>query len=109
MEMAGIPFGIAAWSDIEPIAHPGETGTAFWRTREFGSIHVRMVEYTLGYSADHWCVKGHILFCLEGELSTELHDGRRFVLTRGMSYQVADTAEAHRSSTPTGAKLFIVD
>jgi len=70
---------------------------------------VRMVEYTPGYSADHWCRKGHILLCLEGELSTELEDGRRFVLKPGMSYQVADQAEAHRSSTTAGAKLFIVD
>ena len=47
--------------------------------------------------------------CLEGELHTELKDGRAFVLTPGMSYQVADDTEPHRSSTPVGAKLFIVD
>ena len=68
-----------------------------------------MVEYTPGYLANHWCEKGHILFCLEGELQTELADGRQFVLTAGMSYQVADNAEPHRSSTQTGVKLFIVD
>lgn len=56
-----------------------------------------------------WCSKGHILLCLEGELHTELDDGRSFTLTTGMSYQVADQAEAHRSSTSKGAKLFIVD
>lgn len=83
--------------------------SAFWRTRNFGDIRVRMVAYTPGYLADHWCVKGHILFCLEGELHTELEDGRRFVLTAGMSYQVADQAEPHRSSTAQGARLFIVD
>ena len=70
---------------------------------------MRLVEYSPGYRADHWCVKGHILFCVEGELHTELKDGRTFSLKPGMSYQVADNAEAHRSSTPTGAKLFIVD
>jgi hypothetical protein len=75
----------------------------------FGSIRVRMVEYSAGYLADHWCQKGHILLCLEGELHTELADGRRFVMTAGMSYQVADQAEAHRSSTASGARLFIVD
>ena len=75
----------------------------------FGSIRVRMVEYTPGYVADHWCSKGHILLCLEGELHTELQDGRRFVLQPGMSYQVADGAEAHRSSTAVGARLFVVD
>lgn len=82
---------------------------AYWRTRDFGAIRVRMVDYTPGYLADHWCHKGHILLCLEGELHTELDDGRTFTLRPGMSYQVADRAEAHRSSTPCGARLFIVD
>ncbi len=109
MQMSDIPFGITDWQQIEPAAHQGETGTAYWRTRQFGTIRVRMVEYTPGYRADHWCQKGHILLCLEGELHTELQDGRKFVLKPGMSYQVADNAEAHRSSTPSGAKLFVVD
>jgi hypothetical protein len=82
---------------------------AYWRTLEFGGIRVRMVEYTPGYKADHWCGKGHILLCVEGQLETELQDGRTVTLTPGMSYQVADGAEAHRSSTQGGAKLFIVD
>ena len=109
MQMSDIPFGVTDWSTIDRTEHKGERGLAYWRTRHFGSIRVRLVEYTPGYLADHWCVKGHILFCLEGELHTELADGRQFVLSAGMSYQVADDAEAHRSSTPIGAKLFIVD
>ena len=109
MQMSGIPFGTTDWSAIAPTEHPGETGMAFWRTCQFGTIRVRMVDYTPGYLADHWCSKGHILLCLEGELHTELDDGRTFVLRPGMSYQVADNAEAHRTSTPCGAKLFIVD
>jgi quercetin dioxygenase-like cupin family protein len=109
MQMSDIPFGTTDWSQVERTEHKGETGTAYWRTRQFGSIRVRMVEYTPGYLADHWCVKGHILLCLEGELHTELEDGRVFVLKPGMSYQVADNAEAHRSFTPAGAKLFVVD
>ena len=109
MHMTGIPFGTTDWSAIEPTRHRGETGSALWRTCTFDSMRVRMVEYTPGYSADHWCRKGHILLCLEGELHTELEDGRRFILTPGMSYQVADGAEPHRSSTSTGAKLFIID
>ena len=109
MKLANIAFGTTDWSTIEPTVHHGETGAAYWRTGQFDDIRVRMVEYTPGYLADHWCSKGHILFCLEGELHTELEDGREFVLTSGMSYQVADNAEAHRSSTQTGAKLFIVD
>lgn len=109
MKMSAIPFGTTDWATIPSTQHPGETGSATWRTQTFGTIRVRMVDYTPGYLADHWCQKGHILLCLEGELDTELADGRRFVLKPGMSYQVADNAEPHRSSTAVGAKLFIVD
>lgn len=109
MDIKNIPFGTTDWSQIEPTVHPGTTGLAYWHTRHFDTIRVRLVEYTPGYLADHWCKKGHILLCLEGELHTELADGRQFVLTPGMSYQVADNAEPHRSSTETGVKLFIVD
>ena len=109
MEMNNIPFGTTDWSEVEPTRHSGDSGFALWRTRQFGNIRVRRVEYSQGYLADHWCSKGHILFCLKGELITELEDGRTFTLSPGMSYQVADDAEPHRSSTTTGAILFIVD
>lgn len=109
MNITDLPFTLTDWSDVSPIRHPGETGFALWRTRRFGDLRVRMVEYSPGYLADHWCAKGHILLCLEGELLTELADGRCFKLTPGVSYQVADGAEPHRSSAPTGARLFIVD
>lgn len=107
--MDPFPWEVTDWSRVEPVEHKGETGVALWRTRTFGEIRVRMVEYSAGYSADHWCQKGHVLLCLAGELETELADGRRFVLTPGISYQVADGAEAHRSRTDRGATLFIVD
>jgi hypothetical protein len=109
MQITDIPFGIADWSKIEPTVHAGARGTAYWKTLELGTIRVRMVEYTPGYLADHWCSKGHVLLCLEGRLDTELADGRRFVLTPGVSYHVADGREPHRSSTEVGAKLFVVD
>ena len=109
MRMADIPFGTTEWSAVEPTVHPGDSGTATWRTRSFGGIRVRMVEDSPGYLADHWCSKGHILLCLAGELTTELADGRVFTLTPGTSYQVADGAEPHRSHTRVGARLFIVD
>ena len=109
MQLSDIPFGTTTWSEIEKTEHRGDSGVAYWQTQTFGSIRVRMVEYSPGYLADHWCVKGHILLCLEGELHTELADGRKFILRPGMSYQVADNAEPHRSSTACGAKLFIVD
>ena len=109
MQIADIPFGTTDWSSVEKTEHKGETGTSYWRTRNFGALRVRMLEYSPGYLANHWCQKGHIVFCIEGELHTELEDGRSFVLKPGMSYQVADGAEAHRSSTASGAKLFVVD
>lgn len=109
MNIDDIPFGITDWSSVPRSEHRGETGTAWWRTLQLGTIRVRMVEYSAGYLADHWCSKGHILLCLSGELQTELADGRVYVLTPGMSYQVADGAEPHRSRTATGASLFVVD
>jgi quercetin dioxygenase-like cupin family protein len=109
MQLTGVPFGTTDWSKIDPTAHPGETGMALWRAYQFGSARVRMIEYRPGYLANHWYRKGHILLCLDGRLETELDDGRTFPLAFGMSYQVADNAEAHRSSNDTGAKLFVVD
>ena len=109
MRITATPFGTTDWSAVEPTVHAGTTGEATWRTRHFGDIRVRIVEYSRGYLADHWCTKGHVLLCLAGTLDTELADGRRFTLVPGMSYQVADDAEPHRSSTATGATLFIVD
>jgi len=109
MDMHNIPFGTTDWDDVPVTRHAGDTGEATWRTRQFGDIRVRRVDYSPGYLADHWCSKGHILYCLAGELHTELADGRTFVLRPGMSYQVADNAEPHRSSTAIGAQLFIVD
>lgn len=109
MKISRIPFATTDWSSIARTEHQGESGCAYWRTQTFGDIRVRMVEYTPGYMANHWCTKGHVLLCLAGELHTELADGRNFTLTAGMSYQVADDAEPHRSRTTGGAIPFIVD
>lgn len=109
VDITDIAFGVTDWDAVERITHRGEQGTATWRMRQFGALRVRMVDYSPGYCADHWCSKGHILLCLEGEVETELADGRRFTLRPGMSYQVADGAEPHRSRTAIGATLFIVD
>ncbi len=113
MKISDISFNTIDWAQVAPTRHPGDTGEALWRTQEFSNagnpIRVRLVEYSPGYVADHWCSKGHVLFCLEGELETTLEDARVFVLKPGMSYQVADGAEPHRSATSTGARLFIVD
>jgi hypothetical protein len=110
MKIPPLPFTVTDWSDVVPTVHPGETGQAIWRTFTIGDVRVRQVDYTAGYRADHWCDLGHVLYVLEGELDTELRDGRNFELLPGMSYQVSNDGDAaHRSSTQTGAKLFIVD
>ena len=109
MRMNDIPFGTTDWASVAPTLHKGDAGVATWRTRQFGDIRVRLVDYSPGYVADHWCSKGHIIFCVDGELITDLKDGRSFTLAPGMSYQVADDDGEHRSHTATGAKLFIVD
>ena len=109
MKISGVPFATTDWSRVPVTEHPGETGVALWRTAQAGDVRVRMVEYSPGYLADHWCEKGHILLVLEGELVTELASGERHVLRPGQSYQVADGAAPHRSRSEGGAKLFIVD
>jgi hypothetical protein len=108
MKIEGVPFETIDWSSTPRVAHVGETGVAHWRTREVGNLRVRLVEYSAGYLADHWCERGHVVHVLEGELVTELRTGGRSVLPAGQSYIVAD-GDAHRSSTATGARLLIVD
>ncbi|MBS2023609.1 MAG: DHCW motif cupin fold protein [Deltaproteobacteria bacterium] len=109
MKLTGIPFEIQDLSQLPPTRHAGERGFALWRTREVGNVRVRLVEYSAGYLADHWCKRGHVLHVLEGDLLTELADGRSFKLGAGQTYLVADDDGAHRSSTASGVRLFIVD
>ena len=104
-----IPFQTIDWTLIPKIEHPGESGTAFWQTVEFSGLRVRIVEYSKGYLADHWCQKGHILHCLEGEFVSELKSGEKFILTKGMTYVVTDELSSHRSSTEHGVKVMIID
>ena len=109
MHFGMLPFTTTDWSHVPTTEHPGTTGVAVWRTVQAGAARVRMVDYSPGYVADHWCKRGHVLLVLEGELETDLEDGRTIRLTQGMSYQVADDTMAHRSRTSGGAELFIVD
>jgi hypothetical protein len=104
-----ITFHTSNWKDIPATEHPGETGMAYWRTQQYGDLRIRIVEYSPGYGADHWCEKGHIIYCVEGEMTTELSDGSVHELKKGMSYQVSDGMSSHRSNTETGCTLFIVD
>lgn len=109
MKMDSFPFQTLQWDDIPEDEHTGETGKAFWKVKQMNNIRVRKVRYTPGYKADHWCSKGHVLHCIEGEMDTELEDGRVFKLTAGMTYLVGDNNEPHRSFTGSGCQLFIVD
>ena len=111
MNIPELPFTVTDWAAVPAVEHQGERGTSHWRTFTIGTLRVRIVEYSPNYLADHWCERGHVLYVLEGELDTELRDGRTFKLQPGMSYTVSDDGDAaHRSSTTAkGAKLFIVD
>lgn len=109
MKLEGIPFQSIDWTQVDATHHPGETGAATWQTIEAGNVRVRLVVYSADYLADHWCERGHVIHVLEGDLTTELRDGRTFELSTGQSYIVADGDGAHRSRTTSGARLFIVD
>lgn len=107
--MSNIPFQSIDWNKTEKTEHQGETGISYWQTLQFEGIRVRIVEYSAGYLADHWCKKGHIVHCLEGEFSSELENGDVFILTKGMSYIVSDNLSSHRSISTNGVKLLIID
>jgi len=108
-ETSNIPFLTIDWSKIEKSSHPGQTGSAYWQTLQWPGLRIRIVEYSSGYLADHWCSKGHIVYCLGGEMVSELQTGEIFTLTAGMSYIVSDDLSTHRSHTRDGVQLFIVD
>lgn len=110
MQLPPLPFTKVDWNALPGSEHPGAPGVALWRTLNNGDVRMRVVEYSPGYVADHWCDRGHVIYVLEGELETELKDGRRFTFSAGSGYTVSDFGDAaHRSSTAIGAKLFIVD
>jgi hypothetical protein len=109
MDTENIPFQVISWDEVAKIIHPGSTGTACWQTLQFNGLRVRIVEYSKGYLADHWCHKGHIVYCLDGEFITELQNGDSYKLTKGMSYIVSDELSSHRSVTENGVKLLIID
>lgn len=104
-----IPFQTIDWSQIEKTVHAGETGTSYWQTLQFGGLRIRLVTYSSGYLADHWCQKGHIVHCLEGSFVSELETGEKVFLREGMSYVVSDALSSHRSVTENGVRLLIID
>ena len=107
--MCNIPFQTINWPAIEKTEHKGETGKSFWQTMLLDGLRLRIVEYSPGYLADHWCQKGHIVYCLEGEFISELQNGDKISLSAGMSYVVSDDLSSHRSISANGVKLLIID
>jgi hypothetical protein len=107
--MTSIPFQTIDWNNIERIEHKGEAGTSFWQTVQLYGLRIRMVEYSSGYIADHWCKKGHIVHCIEGNFSSEMENGETFFLAAGMTYIVSDNLSSHRSISKNGVKLLIID
>lgn len=104
-----IPFELVQWNQLLPTIHPGESGSAAWQTKSYEGLRIRTVTYSAGYMADHWCRKGHIVYCLEGSFDSEMENGDTFTLSKGMMYIVSDTLSSHRSVTKTGATLLIID
>jgi hypothetical protein len=109
MKQERIQFKVIDWNKVPKTEHKGEEGTAYSQTLQFQGLRIRLVEYSNGYMADHWCRKGHIVHCLEGEFVSELQDGKKSILTKGMTYVVSDDISSHRSSTEKGVKLMIID
>jgi quercetin dioxygenase-like cupin family protein len=110
MKIPAIPFTITKFSELPASAAAGSTGTSLSRTAEISDLRVRVVEYRLGYLADHWCDRGHVFYLLRGEVTVELSDGRSFPMQAGESFQVSDHGDSpHRLRTATGAAAFIVD
>ena len=107
--MNNIPFQIIDWSSVEKVEYIGETGIALWQTLQFEGLRVRLAEYSDGYLADHWCQKGHIVHCLDGEFISELSTGEKIKLTKGETYVVSDDLSSHRSVSTSGVKLLIID
>ena len=103
------PFQVINFNSMVTEEHKGETGTSFWKVFQLAGLRIRVVEYQQGYFANHWCRKGHIVYCLEGSFESELSNGEIFTLEKGMSYVVSDDLSSHRSSTRDGAKLLIID
>lgn len=104
-----IPFQTIDWSIIPKNDHKGKSGNAFWQTVQYPGLRIRIVEYSKGYMADHWCQKGHIVHCLEGDFTSESENGESFSLKEGMTYIVSDDLSSHRSVSTNGVKLLIID
>ncbi len=109
MSTQNIPFQTIDWSMVPITEQKGERGVAYSKTTQFQGLQIRIVEYSGGYAADHWCDKGHIVYCLEGELIIELKDDINYKLTEGMMFVISDELSSHRLVSETKVKVLIID
>ena len=107
--MKKISFQTINWNNLPGTESCGISGTSYSQSKEFPGLKIRIVEYSAGYLADHWCQKGHIVYCLKGEVINEQEDGEQFNLKEGMGYVVTDNMSSHRSRTEKKVKLLIID
>jgi hypothetical protein len=108
-ELESISYQVIDWDVVPEEEHEGEKGYAIWKTIRFQGLRIRIVKYSKGYMANHWCRKGHVLHCIKGEMVSELENGEKSVLKAGMSYVVSDGMSSHRSYTENGVELLIID
>jgi hypothetical protein len=105
-----IPFQTINWETIPPIEHSGASGISISRTFQSDIIRLRLVDFSPKYKADHWCGKGHVIYCLDGDFVLHLKDGSKNVVTKGMTCQMLDdTQNPHLMISESGCKLFILD
>ena len=110
MYITEVPYTNINWDEVPITKHSGETGFAYRRIFETGNVRLRLVEYSPGYRADHWCCRGHVIHLLDGEIKFELKDGSMVSLIKGMSCCLSDSKSiAHKALTESGAFLLIID
>jgi len=90
MNNSNIPFQTIDWAKIPKTEHKGKTRIAHWQTIEFSGLRIRIVEYSPGYMADHWCEKGHIVHCLEGQVVNEQKNRDRSIIENGVKLMIID-------------------
>ena len=98
MELKDIPFQTIQWESIPREELKGETGMAYRQTIQFPGLRIRIVEYSKNYKADQWCQKGHVVHCLEGELTSEMQiNGNVFRLSKGIDRKSTRLNSSHHA------------
>ena len=104
-----IPFTVTDWTLLPPVDEKGITGLASIKTVNLGDIILRQIEYSSNYEADHFCQKGHIVYCISGSIQIQLSDNSIHTIATGNTFQVSDDASSHKLYSKEGAKVFVTD